>query len=39
MYIAKTLRMMNFLVREGFDCINIKVNKLKLKRRSIRKVI
>lgn len=24
MYIAKTLRMMNFLVREGFDCIKIK---------------
>lgn len=24
MYIVKTLRMMNFLVREGFDCIKIK---------------
>ena len=26
-YIAKTLRMMNYLVRQGFDCIKVKTDR------------
>ena len=29
MYICKTLRLMNYLVREGFDCVDIEEDRYK----------